>query len=43
MVEGGSDELNVIPESVSIAGTFRAFSKKTFYALGERIQEVLSN
>ncbi|XP_076918344.1 IAA-amino acid hydrolase ILR1-like 4 isoform X2 [Bidens hawaiensis] len=41
MVEGGNDELNVIPDSVSIAGTYRAFSKKTFYALGERIQQVI--
>ncbi|KAI3730944.1 hypothetical protein L1987_62125 [Smallanthus sonchifolius] len=40
MVDGGSD-LNLIPDSVSIAGTYRAFSKKTFYALGERIQEVI--
>nr|XP_043639222.1 IAA-amino acid hydrolase ILR1-like 4 [Erigeron canadensis] len=40
MVEGGN-ELNVIPDSVSIAGTYRAFSKKSFYALGERIQEVI--
>ncbi|KAJ0551868.1 putative peptidase M20, bacterial exopeptidase dimerization domain, IAA-amino acid hydrolase ILR1 [Helianthus annuus] len=40
MVDGGS-QLNVIPDSVSIAGTYRAFSKKTFYALGERIQEVI--
>ncbi|XP_071688643.1 IAA-amino acid hydrolase ILR1-like 4 [Rutidosis leptorrhynchoides] len=40
MVDGGS-ELNVIPDSVSIAGTYRAFSKKSFYALGERIHEVI--
>ncbi|KAJ0544781.1 putative peptidase M20, bacterial exopeptidase dimerization domain-containing protein [Helianthus annuus] len=40
MVDGGS-QLNVIPDSVSVAGTYRAFSKKTFYALGERIQEVI--
>ncbi|KAF5778115.1 putative peptidase M20, bacterial exopeptidase dimerization domain-containing protein [Helianthus annuus] len=40
IVEGGS-ELNVIPDSVSMAGTYRAFSKKTFYALGERIKEVI--
>ncbi|KAC9787239.1 hypothetical protein E3N88_45260 [Mikania micrantha] len=43
MVRGGSDDLNVIPDSVSIAGTYRAFSKKTFYALGERIQEVIKS
>ncbi|KAI7756971.1 hypothetical protein M8C21_001523, partial [Ambrosia artemisiifolia] len=41
MVEGGSERLNVIPDSASIAGTYRAFSKKTFYALGERIKEVI--
>ncbi|GJT82085.1 IAA-amino acid hydrolase ILR1-like protein 1 [Tanacetum coccineum] len=40
MVEGGR-ELSVIPDSVFIAGTYRAFSKKTFSALGERIQEVI--
>ncbi|XP_024991548.1 IAA-amino acid hydrolase ILR1-like 4 [Cynara cardunculus var. scolymus] len=40
MVDGGT-QFNVIPDSVSIAGTYRAFSKKSFYALGERIQEVI--
>ncbi|KAK9060269.1 hypothetical protein SSX86_020973 [Deinandra increscens subsp. villosa] len=40
IVEGGS-ELDVIPDSVFIAGTYRAFSKRTFYALGQRIQEVI--
>ncbi|KAL4574127.1 hypothetical protein LXL04_020952 [Taraxacum kok-saghyz] len=40
MVDGGTG-LNVIPDSVSIAGTYRAFSKKSFYALAERIQEVI--
>ncbi|KAI3696528.1 hypothetical protein L1987_79546 [Smallanthus sonchifolius] len=40
MVE--SEVNNVIPaDSVSIAGTYRAFSKKTFYALGQRIQQVI--
>ncbi|KAI3816821.1 hypothetical protein L1987_16526 [Smallanthus sonchifolius] len=33
MVEGGSEVYNVIPDSVSIAGTYRAFSKKTFYKI----------
>lgn len=42
IVEGGTHQLNVIPDSVSIAGTYRAFSNKSFYALGERIQEVTS-
>ncbi|XP_076900540.1 IAA-amino acid hydrolase ILR1-like 4 [Bidens hawaiensis] len=40
MVDGGSG-LNVIPDSVSIVGTYRAFSKKTFYTLGQRIHEVI--
>ncbi|CAL5421410.1 unnamed protein product [Camellia sinensis] len=40
MIHGGN-AFNVIPDSASIAGTFRAFSKKSFYALGERIEEVI--
>ncbi|XP_023762648.1 IAA-amino acid hydrolase ILR1-like 4 [Lactuca sativa] len=40
MVDGGTG-LNAIPDSVSIAGTYRAVSKKSFYALAERIQEVI--
>ncbi|XP_062111791.1 IAA-amino acid hydrolase ILR1-like 1 [Humulus lupulus] len=32
---------NVIPDSATIAGTFRAFSKKSFNALRERIEEVI--
>lgn len=40
MVDGGT-ALNVIPDSVSIAGTYRAFTKKSFSGLAERIQEVI--
>ncbi|OMO50771.1 Peptidase M20 [Corchorus olitorius] len=40
MIHGGS-AFNVIPESTTIAGTFRAFSKKNFYALRDRIEEVI--
>lgn len=39
MIHGGT-AFNVIPDSATIAGTFRAFSKKSFYALRERIEEV---
>lgn len=38
-VEAGT-ALNVIPDSATIAGTFRAFSKKSFNALRDRIEEV---
>nr|KAJ0186316.1 hypothetical protein LSAT_V11C900455680 [Lactuca sativa] len=31
--------LNAIPDSVSIAGTYRSISKKSFYVLAERTQE----
>ncbi|XP_058192907.1 IAA-amino acid hydrolase ILR1-like 4 [Rhododendron vialii] len=40
MIHGGT-AFNVIPDSATIAGTFRAFSKKSFYALRERIEEVI--
>ncbi|PIN21278.1 Aminoacylase ACY1 [Handroanthus impetiginosus] len=40
MVQGGS-AFNVIPELVTIAGTFRAFGRKSFYALRKRIEEVI--
>lgn len=33
--------LNAIPDSVSIAGTYRSVSKKSFYVLAERAQEVI--
>ena len=34
---------NVIPDLATIAGTYRAFSNKSFYALEERIKEVVYN
>ena len=39
MIYGGT-AFNVIPDSTTIAGTFRAFSKKSFNALRDRIEEV---
>ena len=39
MIHAGTT-FNVIPDSATIAGTFRAFSKKSFNALRERIEEV---
>ncbi|KAJ6795356.1 Uncharacterized protein M6B38_224805 [Iris pallida] len=38
---GGSDNLDLIPESVTFAGTFRAFSNTSFYKLRQRIEEVI--
>ncbi|KAJ0986526.1 hypothetical protein J5N97_004882 [Dioscorea zingiberensis] len=38
--QGGS-AFNVIPDSVSIGGTFRAFSKESFLQLKQRIEEVI--
>ncbi|XWS63618.1 hypothetical protein CRYUN_Cryun06bG0115800 [Craigia yunnanensis] len=40
MIYGGT-AFNVIPDSTTIAGTFRAFSKKSFNALRDRIEEVI--
>ncbi|GLT86387.1 hypothetical protein SLE2022_045290 [Rubroshorea leprosula] len=40
MIHGGT-AFNVIPDSATIAGTFRAFSKESFNALRERIKEVI--
>ncbi|GMY26153.1 iaa-amino acid hydrolase ilr1-like 1 [Fagus crenata] len=40
MIQGGT-ALNIIPDSATIAGTFRAFSKKSFFSLRERIEEVI--
>ncbi|KDP21295.1 hypothetical protein JCGZ_21766 [Jatropha curcas] len=40
MINGGT-AFNVIPDSTTISGTFRAFSKKGFHALRERIEEVI--
>lgn len=37
--QGGS-AYNVIPDSVTIGGTFRAFSKESFMHLKQRIEEV---
>ncbi|XP_030449214.1 IAA-amino acid hydrolase ILR1-like 1 [Syzygium oleosum] len=40
MIQGGT-AFNVIPDAATIGGTFRAFSRKSFYGLGERIEEVI--
>ncbi|KAM5566682.1 IAA-amino acid hydrolase ILR1-like 1 [Rosa sericea] len=40
MIQAGS-AFNVIPDSATIAGTYRAFSKKSFSALSQRIEEVV--
>ncbi|KAL1105925.1 hypothetical protein V6Z11_D04G166300 [Gossypium hirsutum] len=40
IIHGGT-AINVIPDSVTIAGTFRAFSTKRFNALRDRIEEVI--
>ncbi|KAL4560022.1 hypothetical protein LXL04_032170 [Taraxacum kok-saghyz] len=37
----GGGAFNVIPDSVSIGGTFRAFSKESFMQLRQRIEEVI--
>lgn len=37
----GGDAFNVIPESVTIGGTFRAFSNESFYGLKQRIHEII--
>lgn len=36
----GGGAFNVIPDSVTIGGTFRAFSKQSFMQLKQRIEEV---
>lgn len=36
----GGGAFNVIPDSVTIGGTFRAFSKESLSQLKQRIQEV---
>ncbi|KAL8518934.1 hypothetical protein ACS0TY_010045 [Phlomoides rotata] len=41
MIRGGGSALNVNPESATICGTFRAFGRESFYALRNRIQEVI--
>ncbi|KAA8533089.1 hypothetical protein F0562_033378 [Nyssa sinensis] len=40
MIQGGT-AFNVIPDSATIAGTFRAFGMKSFNALRDRIEEVI--
>lgn len=42
MIQAGTT-FNVIPDSATIAGTFRAFSRKSFVALRERIEEVTNS
>ncbi|KAI8544555.1 hypothetical protein RHMOL_Rhmol08G0306400 [Rhododendron molle] len=37
----GGGAFNVIPDSVTIGGTFRAFSKESFMQLRQRIEEVI--
>ncbi|KAM0032572.1 putative peptidase M20, bacterial exopeptidase dimerization domain-containing protein [Helianthus debilis subsp. tardiflorus] len=37
----GGDDLNVMPDSVVLKGTLRAFSNTSFYQLVRRIQEVI--
>ncbi|KAI3942369.1 hypothetical protein MKW92_020333 [Papaver armeniacum] len=39
-VRGGT-AYNIVPDSVEVGGTFRAFKKKSFNALKERIKEVI--
>ncbi|XP_022151063.1 IAA-amino acid hydrolase ILR1-like 1 isoform X2 [Momordica charantia] len=41
MVQAGT-ALNLIPNSATISGTFRAFSKESFNALRDRIEEVIN-
>ncbi|XWS69974.1 hypothetical protein CRYUN_Cryun03dG0009500 [Craigia yunnanensis] len=38
----GGGAFNVIPDSVTIGGTFRAFSKECFFQLRQRIEEVIT-
>nr|DAD44501.1 TPA_asm: hypothetical protein HUJ06_002731 [Nelumbo nucifera] len=38
----GGGAFNVIPDSVTIGGTFRAFSKESFMQLKQRIEEVIT-
>ncbi|XP_015957021.1 IAA-amino acid hydrolase ILR1-like 4 [Arachis duranensis] len=40
MVNAGSS-LDIIPDSATIGGTYRAFSRKSFYWLKKRIEEVI--
>lgn len=38
----GGGAFNVIPDSVTIGGTFRAFSRESFMQLKQRIEEVIT-
>ncbi|GMN50681.1 hypothetical protein TIFTF001_019840 [Ficus carica] len=38
----GGGAFNVIPDSVTIGGTFRAFSKESFIQLKQRVEEVIT-
>ncbi|MED6155651.1 hypothetical protein PIB30_006825 [Stylosanthes scabra] len=40
MVNAGSS-LDIIPDSATIGGTYRAFSRQSFYSLKKRIEEVI--
>ncbi|MED6170168.1 hypothetical protein PIB30_028254 [Stylosanthes scabra] len=40
MVNAGSS-IDIIPDSATIGGTYRAFSRKSFYSLKKRIEEVI--
>lgn len=37
----GGNALNVIPDSVTIGGSFRAFSKEDFFRIKQRINEII--
>lgn len=39
-VDGGSTCNDLIPDSAVITGTYRAYSKQSFYGLRKRIEEV---
>ncbi|KAL7168387.1 hypothetical protein ACSBR2_038763 [Camellia fascicularis] len=39
---GGAFAFNVIPDSITIGGTFRAFSKESLMQLKQRIEEVIT-
>ncbi|KAL8111898.1 IAA-amino acid hydrolase ILR1-like 6 [Apium graveolens] len=41
-VDGGSTYTDLIPDSAVITGTFRAYSKQSFYGLRNRIEEVIA-
>ncbi|XP_019170930.1 PREDICTED: IAA-amino acid hydrolase ILR1-like 1 [Ipomoea nil] len=40
MIQGGSS-FNVIPDTATITGTYRAFNKDSFYSLKKRIEEIV--